>query len=212
MPKKILFIDEDEKQLKTYARQLRQLVPDTIQVETIFPPFKYVYEYAHLLSDPEIVCIIIDQRLKDSGIATYNGIDLAQYLRGINSKIPLYILTNHADVRDEYAFGELNVEAVLSKSIFSKEDEKQILQARLLRRIDVHEDILRSRSERLHILLRKQFEGSLTEVEMTELRELQFERVAPLEAASVFESQMLQDTIDSNNQLLEALKALPKGN
>ncbi|MEM7128222.1 MAG: response regulator [Chloroflexota bacterium] len=210
MSKKIWFIDENENQSKTYARQLRRLMPDTVQVETVYPPFVNMNDYASILSDPETVCVIIDQKLKDSGIATYDGIELAQFLRGIDSKIPIYILTNFADLKDEYASGELNVEEVLSKDIFNDDVEKQILQARLLRRIDVHEDILLSRAERFRSLLKKQFENTLTEEEQAELKNLQFERVAPVEAASVIESQNLQNIIDSNNELLEALRKLPK--
>lgn len=96
MNKRILWlIDENKRQSRTSVNQLRMILPNSITVEPIFPPYRQKADYLPVLDDPETVCFVIDQKLKDTGIATYTGIELAQYLRSINHKIPIYILTNY---------------------------------------------------------------------------------------------------------------------
>ena len=206
--KKLWLIDENENQSKTYTRQLRRMLPDSITVERLFPPFRQMFEYVSLLNDPETVCIIVDQRLKDTAIATYTGIELAQYLRAIDSKLPIYILTNFADLRDEYSSGEWSVEDVIPKEVFNDDAEVMILKARLLRRLDVHEDLLLERSKRFNQLLRKRLNQQLSGVEESEFQELQFERFAAVEVSDGSRRLDVEKIIDSNRALLDAINQI----
>ncbi len=69
MEKIIWLIDENENESRTYARRLRRLMPDTIKIERIFPPFRKKEEYITILDDPNTACIVVDQKLKGSGEA-----------------------------------------------------------------------------------------------------------------------------------------------
>ncbi len=69
-----------------------------------------------------------------TGIATYTGIELARDLRRINSKIPIYILTNYAD---EFVDGEWSVEDI-AKGSFRDDKQNEITSSRIIRRIDVY--------------------------------------------------------------------------
>ncbi|MFN8490031.1 MAG: hypothetical protein U0350_20760 [Caldilineaceae bacterium] len=203
--KKIWFIDENENQSRTYTRKLRRLLPDSITVERLFPPYRQMQEYVALIRDPETVCIFVDQKLKDTAIANYTGIELAQYLRAIDAKLPIYILTNYEDLRDEYAVGEWSVEDVIPKEVFNNKSELLIFKARLLRRLDVYEDLLMNRSQRFNQLLRKRLSEGLSDVEETEFQELQFERFAAIEASEGSQKLELEKVVDTNRELINML-------
>jgi FixJ family two-component response regulator len=156
MMKKIIWlIDENENELRTYTRKLKRMMPDSVQINPVFPPYRKKEEYISVLNDPDTACIIIDQRLKDTGIATYTGIELAQYLRSINQKIPIYILTNYAEAEDEFAGGKWSVEDVIPKDALNNEEQLHTVEARIRRHINIYEDILNARAKRFNELLKK---------------------------------------------------------
>lgn len=200
------FIDENENQLRTYTRKLtRMMQPEGIQIKPIFPPYRTKEEYISVLNDPETVCIVIDQRLKDTGEATYTGIELAQYLRGINKKLPIYILTNFAGEKEEFAGGEWSVEDIIQKDTLNDEKQAFIIKARILRHINIYEDILNERAKRFNELLRKSLYEELDELELQELEELQFERTAPTLAKEFPELKKLEQVVKTNEELLKML-------
>ena len=206
MNKRIIWlIDENERQSRTYVNQLRMMLPYSITVEPIFPPYRQKADYLPVLDDPETVCFVIDQKLKDTGIATYTGIELAQYLRGINRKIPIYILTNYAQQQDQFVEGEWSVEEIISKGSLCDDRQSQITKARIIRRIDVYEDILGEREKRFSQLLRKSLNDELNEAELQELEQLQFERTAPTLASEVAELSQLEKLTKINQALLDHL-------
>lgn len=206
MNKRILWlIDENKRQSRTSVNQLRMILPNSITVEPIFPPYRQKAEYLPVLDDPDTVCFVIDQKLKDTGIATYTGIELAQYLRSINHKIPIYILTNYAEAQDEFLGGEWSVEEIISKGIWSDDKLSEITKARIIRRIDVYEDILGKREKRFSQLLRKSLNDELNEAELQELEQLQFERTAPTLASEVAELSQLEKLSKINQALLDHL-------
>jgi hypothetical protein len=204
----IWLIDENKRQSRTYVNQLRMMLPLSITIEAIFPPYRQKVDYLPILEKPETACFMIDQRLKDTGIATYTGIELAQYLRGINSKIPIYILTNHADEYDEFMGGEWSVEEIIAKRSLSDDKQSEITKARIIRRIDVYEDILGQRSRRFRDLLRKSLNDELEDGELQELEELQFERTAPTLASELAELRQLEQLTTINQALLESLNQM----
>ena len=203
----IWLIDEKERELKTHYNILRRIMPSSIEVKPI-KPFRHIDEFISLLEDLETVCIITDQRLKDTGIATYTGIDLARFIRGINSKIPVYILTNYADDHDQFAGSEWSVEDIIKKSEMNTEDGQKILKARILRRINVYQDILDEKAERLNLLIKKSLEGKLKRSELQELEELRLENLSPTLAKELAQIRQIDQIISSQEKLMNHLNQL----
>ena len=181
---KIFFVDEDAEQRETFAHVLRQCVASTdsgILVEEI-EPRPTLAEMDFLVTDPDVVTVVLDERLKESGVATYFGIELAQYLRAINKKIPIYILTSYVD-SEEIADGEFSVEDVLDKqNIVAR---TQIEGARMCRRIDTYLDIQSEREKRFELLLRESTSRELSERELKEFRELGYLRAEQAGATEI---------------------------
>ncbi len=201
----IWLIDDNKDELRTYRNALKPDMPQGVQIKAI-PPYPRKADYAStLLENPDTACIIIDQKLKNTGIATYTGIELAQHLRGINTKIPIYILTNFPDEKGEFAGGEWSIEYIISKKSFGNEEGTQIAKARILRHMKVYGDILDERSKRFNELLKKTLDDSLDEAELEELAELQFEQTAPTLAKEVEELQKLKQIAKTNEKLIDLL-------
>ena len=200
----IWLIDDDEEELTAYGDELKLDMPQGIEIKAILPYPRKIDYVSTLLEDPDTACIIIDQKLKEKGDATYSGIELAQYLRRINKKIPIYILTIFPDDKD-FAGQEWNIEDIISKGSFRDEEGAQTAKARIFRHIDVYEDILDERAKRFNELLKKSLDDSLDEAELDELAELQAERIAPTLAKDVEELQKLERIAKTNEKLIELL-------
>ena len=196
----IWLIDDMERHSTTYSNGLKLDMPQGFQIETICPPYRRIENYSALLENPDTACIIIDQRLTETGYATYTGIELAQYLRSINQKVPIYILTRYVDEED-FTGGEWSVEHIIPKDSFNA----RTVIARILRHTNVYEDILDGRAKRFNELLKKTLDDSLDEAELEELAELQFERFAPTLAKEVEELQELEQTAKKNEGLINLL-------
>ncbi len=171
---KLWLVDENPAQLKTSTAALRLILPE-LQIAPI-APLPLMSEYVALvLNDPETACVMIDQKLKDTGVALYFGIELAQYLRTIDQKLPLYILTNYVDEKEQFEEGEWSVEDIIDKNQIADfgSDYVRTFKARLLRRIDTYSDVLLERQHRFIELLRKSLTSELSPDEIRELQELQ---------------------------------------
>jgi DNA-binding NarL/FixJ family response regulator len=202
----IWFIDEDEHELRTFHRQLRSMMPENIEVVAIFP-FPQKEEYLKILDAPDTSCLIIDQRLKNTGIAAYTGIELAQYLRGVNKKIPIYILTNFAD--DDFSDGAWSVEEIISKSDLSDEASAKTVAARLLRHLSIYQDILAEREQRFNDLLKKSLNDELGGEELEELEALQLERTSTTLASELAQLKELELIVERHKQLMGSFAQFP---
>ena len=201
----IWLIDDDEEELTAYGDELKLDMSQEIQIKAILPYPRKIDYVSTLLEDPDTACIIMDQKLKEKGDATYTGIELAQYLRRIKKKIPIYILTNFPHDQDEFAGGEWSVDDIISKGSLSDEEGAQTAKARIMRHMKVYGDILDERAKRFNELLKKSLDDSLNEAELDELAELQAERVAPTLAKDVEELQKLERIAKTNEKLIELL-------
>ena len=200
----IWVIDEDENQCKTYVNVLQDLLPKDLDIKGINPPFQTVYEYTKLLSNPLSACFMIDQKLKDTGVANYYGIDLATFLRGINTKIPIFILTNFSEEKESFSEGEWSVDDIIPKSLLRPDLEKtKTYIARITRRLLTYTDYLSSRAERFNELLHKSLTGEMTAEDEDELNNIQFERTSSLLAEELPKLQEL-------NKILSELKRIEK--
>ena len=126
-------------------------------------------------------------------------------------KIPIYILTNFADEEDEFAGGKWSVEYIIPKEGLSDEEGARTAKARILRHIDVYEDILDERAKRFNELLRKSLNDDLDEAELQELEELQVERAASTLAHELEEVQTLAQIVKTNEKLIDLLNRTAEG-
>ena len=145
----------------------------------------------------------IDEKLKETGVASYFGIELAQYIRGIDQKLPIYILTNYPNA--VASSGLWSVEDIVDKGNLDDSQESQILKARLIRRIDVYEDILLDRQKRFQELLRKSLKDELTRDEIAEFDELQLTRTSPILAEELENLAELEELVEEHKRILDRL-------
>lgn len=203
MTMKAWFIDEDKDQRETYAEFLDEILGDTCHVEGI-EPMATMPEMTYLLTDQDTVLIIIDEKLKDTGIASYLGIELAVYFRGINKKLPIYILTNHPQANEDFDGSEWSVEDILDKGSITK--NRELIQSRLLRRIDTYNDLITNRELRFEALLRKSLDEELTREETTELTELNYLRTTKIAADELGVLDALDAHIKKQEQIINQLE------
>ncbi|MFE1816181.1 hypothetical protein [Metapseudomonas otitidis] len=188
---KILFVDENEDQRETYTLMLQDCFPKGEGVPMVFgvEPKPHVGDMSFLVEDPSVVAIVLDEQLKESGVAQYYGIELASYLRTLNSKMPIYILTSFVD-SEELLEGEMQVEDILNKQDLSA--KKHVVGARILRRIDSYLEIMGNRNVRFELLLRKSVRGELAEDEKEELKELGYLRDSSFEVEEIISEEKLK--------------------
>lgn len=206
MDKRILWlIDDDESELKTYRREFQKLMPDAVDIKAILPLPNMKDCSAKILANKNTASIVIDEKLKTSGHAAYWGIDLAKSLRSIDSKVPIYILTNYVD--DEAFEGNTwSVEYIIAKEDLRDTEKARIIQARLIRHMDVYPDILENREQRFSDLLRKSLNDTLTPDEMNELDELDFRRQSPILASELEQLKGLDDLVKKHKEVMDQFK------
>lgn len=201
---KIFFVDEDDDQRETYSLMLQECFPKDSSAPVVvgIPPKPKLSDMKFLVEDEDVVSIVLDEQLKESGIATYLGIELAEYLRGLNKKIPIYILTSYPH-SEELSEGEMKVEDILSKQDLP--ERKDIVGARILRRIDNFLDVSSDREVRFEALLRKSMSESLDEAEKLEFVELDYLRSAPFEVDEIYSDEKLKklDALELKIQEIE---------
>ncbi len=170
--------------------------------------YRQLDDYLPLLENPRTACIISDQRLKVTGIATYTGIELAEFLRDINPKIPIYILTNFAEEKGDFIGGEWTVEDIVRKSELTNEEESKVLAARILRRINIYEDIKSEREKKFHSLLMKSMNGELEDAELQELDELRLQKTSASLAKELTEIRQMEQIIKAQEDLIRRFEHL----
>jgi len=201
----VYLIDDSIFDLKTYQNRFRELLPSTIKVEGLLV-YPKVDDYLPLLQDENTVCIITDQRMKNTGVANYTGIELAKFLRRTNSKLPIYILSSFTEAHDEFGDDEWSVEAIINKGELSNPVEGRTVAARLVRRIDVYQDIKDTREARFDELLKKSLDNKLSEGEETELEALQLQRISPALAIELAHLNQLNQILKAHETIMNRLE------
>ncbi len=200
----VWLIDEIQSELRTYNALLRRTLPTSMVIEPVVAR-KNREDYEDILGNPRTAAIILDQRLKSTGISTYTGIELARYFRSINSKLPIYILTNYAADVQEFLGSEWSVEDILAKDDLKDESKKQIIAARFIRRLDVYDDILVGREQRFRDLLSRSLRHELNDAEIQELENLQLQRFSATLASELTRLEELDQIIDAQKKILSKL-------
>jgi len=201
----IYFVDEDAAARRANVRDLTTLL-DNPEIKVIQQePLKTFADYNPLMADPKTAAFILDQRMKGGGLVAYNGTDLAGYLRGIDGKMPIYILTGHADQPQDFVGFQHLVEYIIDKEHIenANSEEAKIVKARLLRHLDVFNDVRNAQEQRFHDLLVKSLHGPLTREEQNEMDQIEGETTAPIQATERKKEQELGETVDQLRRLLD---------
>jgi DNA-binding LytR/AlgR family response regulator len=209
---KIYFIDEDAAARRANLRYLRALLDDdTLEFESM-EPLKTFSQYNDLISRPSTAAFILDQRMKGSGLVNYQGIDLARHLRGIDGKMPIYILTGHPGEEADFAGSEHLVEYIIGKDEIENVNSNQakIVKARILRHINVFNDVRDEQEQRFHDLIVKSMNGQLTASEIDEMNKIEGITTAPVVAAERARENDLGSKIEQLKVVLQNLNT--KGN
>jgi CheY-like chemotaxis protein len=200
----VYLIDEDQEELSTNRRMLESVFEDTPLRFDAMMPLKRLADYNKLLVKRDTVAFVIDQKLRTSGEVSYQGIDLASHLRSINTKLPIYILTNYPNDHELRGAKEPTVEDIIDKGdiTYPKKAPALRFKARFLRRLDGYRDLLSQRESRFHGLLQKSLQNRLNKNEADELASLQSERLMPTQAAELEDIAKLDKTIGKLSRLL----------
>jgi hypothetical protein len=201
----IWLIDDNEDELHTYYNVFKRMLPTSLQIKAI-EAYKHLDNYLSILADENTVCIVTEQKLKVTEIANYTGVELAEFLRGINTKVPIYIVTNFPYDRDEFENREWIVEDIISKSDLTQESKSKILAARILRRINVYTDITEKRQDRMKNLLRKSMNGELDENELSEIDNLKLEKISASLAEELTQIRQMAQIARTHEELMRQFK------
>ncbi|HEY1791522.1 MAG TPA: hypothetical protein VGG34_01275 [Opitutaceae bacterium] len=202
---RIYFVDEDAAARRANVRGLISLL-DNPEIQVIAQePLHAMADYNELLAKPDTAAFILDQRMKGGGIG-YNGTDLASHLRGIDGKMPIYILTGHSRERQDFAGCEHLVENIIGKEDIedANSEEAKTVKARMLRHLDVFNDVRNDRESRFHDLLVKSLREALTPEEQTEMDRLEGEATAAVLAEERAKEQNLARAVETVKGLIRA--------
>ena len=191
----LYFVDEKEEARWANAHALKKLL-DTPDVEVIgLAPFQEFSQYDSLLANPQVRGFFIDQRMRGGGV-NYNGIELAEYLRGHNRKLPIYILTGYPT--DDFTGTAYRVEDIVDKEYIEDRDtdKAKTIRARILRRLAVFADVLNEQECRFHDLLVKSMKVTLTPDEEKELGILEDERLVSMQGEELHDAKALEKAIE----------------
>ena len=208
MPEQIVWlVDENKSELKLSGKRIKKILPKGAILETIHPPLRAMSEYIPIIEDIRTICIILDQKLKNTGYANYTGIELALYLREQNPIIPIFILTNYPDDITANGWG---VEDVLQKDDFYSQVEDEtgshILRERLSRRIAAYTNVINQTETRFSELLLKSIENDLSDDEREEFEALGFFRTKPTMTRELEQLAELEKIVDQHKRFLDEFR------
>ena len=198
-----LWVDEEPDALHTYLDDIKECFGPEIEVLAEEPCASLEEMLMRIQSIESLTALVLDERLKETGIANYTGMELTEAVRRMDSKLPVYILTNHAtDIGDE----DFQVEYVLEKDLFLDPLSRRRMAARVQRQTSRYHDILTDREERYEVLLRKSLTESLSAVEDQEFSDLHFcvgKRVLATEAGTAAK---LRQQLEANETILAQIE------
>ncbi len=199
----VLWIDEEQMALDTYASFLEKCFGAEVVVIPELPENDLPTMLDRIFHEENLISLVIDQRLQSTGKATYTGIELAEAVRRMDKKIPVYILTNYAE-----DIGDLDyqVEDVLEKDHLHEEVYQRKIAARVRRHADIFDDIVSSRETRFDELLCKSLHSELTAEEQNQFEKLDFWRNNVFFAKEEASAEKLKRELDKQQKDLEELR------
>ncbi|WP_421176528.1 hypothetical protein [Aeromonas jandaei] len=170
--KKIIYIDDQANSRALFSQLLMGFLGSECKVVT--PQLektkdKMLYELFHNTEYLNAASYIIDERLCMTGEAEYQGNQLAESIRIIDEKIPVYILTSYSKDVDSLAG---SIEFVIDKNDLSDLENGKKIAQRILRHMNIYNDIRSERALRFDSLLAKSLNETLTQEEVAEFDSL----------------------------------------
>jgi len=162
---KIGYIDEDIKQVKLYARKLKKFSFKVIGYEfeeemTKESLMKQVYE-------SDIDLLMIDFKLKDTNIVTFNGETLEKMIYNDKPLFPHIIFTNNKEDAEPVVE---DLKIIFDKEIFSEDDERIEKFVKMLEKsIKQYKNYISKKKNVLSNLLEKEVKEGLTAIEKNDL-------------------------------------------
>lgn len=202
----IIFIDDDSDVRATYQLSMSLMFSGEFEVLCLDVEPSLDSMVQVLKDIPEKITFFIDEKLKHSGVATYNGVELAEKIRVFDSKIPIYILTSFADEIEKY-LGD--IEFVIDKNDWDLDDTN--LKQRFLRHINTYKDIKSQQAKRFEVLLEKSIFSTLTEDELEEFKALDLSRIKNVSSEGIISEESLGKLNEASNEL-DAIYLELKGN
>lgn len=201
----IAYIDEDRKEQNMYTRWLE--CTHELQIARIDPrSFKTLSDYDRLLQDHELKAFVIDNKIAEYAGTPYEGVNIADFIRSLDCRIPIFILTNFSDPEDpEY---EGAVEYIIPKGHLNNKVNSTIHIKRILRAIGRYTDALSEREKIFSRLINKKVTEGLTEEEEVELENVRVDmdsRFALREANALQEMESVTRQRDVQIGLLKAI-------
>lgn len=202
----IIFIDDDSDVRATYQLSMSLMFSGEFEVLCLDVEPSLDSMVQVLKDIPEKITFFIDEKLKHSGVATYNGVELAERIRVFDSKVPIYILTSFADEIEKY-LGD--IEFVIDKNDWDLDDTN--LKQRFLRHINTYKDIKSQQAKRFEVLLEKSIFSTLTEDELEEFKALDLSRIKNVSSEGIISEESLGKLNEASNEL-DAIYLELKGN
>lgn len=205
----VLYIEDEDGAKKTYLSSLQRTFGKEYEIVApdIQPDIAGMLE--SILNYQGLVSLVIDERLTVTGIANYQGTDLADAIREIDKKIPIYILTSYAKDVDQI---HGSIEFVIDKDIMSDLKKRDKLASRIRRHLATYKDIKSDREKRFDELLRKSMGGGLAEEEIKEFEDLNFLRAKPILIEEQVNAEKMRMENNKQEDLLKQIsEAIKKG-
>ena len=199
----ICLIDENKNERESYAAIINMLLSGTGVTISPTTPLSKKEEYSDLLIKNRFSGFILDQKLEDGGF-DYSGSDLAIFIRAIDDKLPIFILTNYKNERAQFVDSEKDVEYIYAKSEVTDplSQDAQVFKARLLRRLNVFAVVRSERQQRFHELLTKSMSQSLSVEELDEMGLLEEGRLAAVQVSEVKKTADLEEVLGELRKFL----------
>jgi DNA-binding NarL/FixJ family response regulator len=205
----IYFIDEDPAARRANRLALTELFANPELKVRAIEPRKNFADYNELVAQPTTASFILDQRMKGSGFVNYNGIDLARHLRRLDGKMPIYILTGYENERQDFDGAEYLVEYIIGKHWIDDPNSKsaQTVKARILRHLNVFNDVREEQEERFNDLILKSLNGELTPDEQLEMDKIEGVTTAPIIATERSKERELAEKIAALDAFIKNAKS-----
>lgn len=196
----VIFIDDEHDSRVVYEDVLQDMYGDEIIVKAIEPERTVSDMIANLNSYDNLVSIVIDEKLKVSAFADYQGSELVEAFRAIDEKLPVYILTSETALI-EPPLG--TVEYILDKNEIAKDEYNKQCSMLMRRHINSFNDIKSDRTKRFDYLLKKSIEIGLSQEEQEEYDALDIIRVKKVLSD---ENPMYKEELDRQDKLLKEIE------
>lgn len=199
----IIYIEDQDDTRDTFVRSLKRIYGPEFEIVAPVPCSDIMDMRKQLFNYENPVAFVLDEKLQFTGETKYLGSNLAEKIREIDSKVPVYILTSFAGDVDPLSG---SVEFVIDKNITSDPEQRNKLAQRMRRHLNTYQDIKTERCKRFDELLAKSINNSLSDDEIKEYEELNFIRVKPVLIDETVPSEQLESEMEKQNELLKTIQ------